>query len=733
MAELSAGEEMGVERPSWPDPTARARAVVPPAASDAPFTPGDITAGVENEYCTAVAGAPSAVDLPRELLWRGVRNAQGDAVARAIEDNRAAVWEHSYVRFPRSALHPAAAKLLQSDIGTRDDQARYLISEGGASWLRVPPSYVLKLALADITGNESEQRQGFVARAAQVMRGLLNDNTAPELTSVFIAGGTAPGGIGRAVADETAMRFLLAQALVEYANTHFGLRAHGQTLRLYSAPNPPRLLRRFAAVVPVEQYRELLLNPCLSGFTDGERKFAYMRLCHATLSRSRAKAVERLIATGIAPAANPLAFNCDTGLLNNGVHVSVGSHALAAAASRIDGTIAEKNHADLAAKIVEHFIPLFVGLYSASPWRLSAAEMAPEHALGYLPHMLETTVLRRLWRGWRAHAGILSRVRGDLVPDYRLVDYFAQFASTTGAPALNGVPGNDERLKRELAARGIFDVDMTAYALIRPRALAGIGYSGLEFRWHSLFPSHARDMAPAVTLQALIAAFAMQEIGRGQVTHADIPDDPETESERRQFLFAAAVGAPVLYVRRDTRNAFLRRVLSRAPGVRPSNRRPGFLKVSLAAWRQGLAYMLARAGAAAVEMYRARDLLADLNERLRDPEAAASARLCRAASGGARAARALDMRADEFNAALERHYRDDLRRAHLREGAAAARAYIAPDDSSRFGEYCAALEHDRATPEALRELVVMILLALAGAEAAGGQRVAPAVCMGQMA
>ncbi len=697
------------------------RAPYQTTAHGAAFTPGDITVGVENEYCTAVAGAPSVVDLPRELLWRRGRDATGEAVARLIEGNRAAVWEHSYVRFPHSSLHPAAAKLLQSDIGARDDQARYLIRESSASWLRVPPSYVLKLALADITGNESEQRQGFVERAAQVMRGLLNDNTAPELTSVFIAGGNAPGGIGRAVADETAMRFLLAQALVEYANMHFGLRAHGQTLRLYSAPNPPRLLKRFAAVVPVEQYRALLLNPCLSGFTDGERKFAYMRLCHATLSKSRAKAVEHLIATGMAPAANPLAFNCDTGLLNNGVHVSVGSRALAAAAGDTLGAIAEKNHADLAIKIIEHFIPLFVGLYSASPWRLSAAEMAPEHALGYLPHMLETTVLRRLWRGWRARAGILSRMRGDLVPDYRLVDYFAQFASTTSSPALNGLPGNDERLKHELAQRGIFDAGMTAYALIRPRTLAGSGYSGLEFRWHSLFPSHAGDMAPAVTLQALIAAFAMHEISRGMVTHADIPDDPETESERRQFLFAAAVGAPMLYVRRDTRNAFLRRVLSRAPGVRPSNRRPGFLKVPLAAWRQGLAHLLAHTGAAAVEMYRARDVLADLGERLRDPEAAASAKLCRAVSGGTRAARALDMRADDFNAGLEQHYRDNLRRAHLREGAAAARAWVAADDVSRFDEYCTALEQGRATPAALRELVVMILHALAGAETAAGQ------------
>jgi hypothetical protein len=274
---------------------------------------------------------------------------------------------------------------------------------------------------------------------------------------------------------------------------------------------------------------------------------------------------------------------------------------------------------------------------------------------------------------------------------------------------------------------------MTAYALIRPRALAGIGYSGLEFRWHSLFPSHAGDMAPAVTLQALIAAFAMQEISKGLVTHADIPDDPETESERRQFLFAAAVGVPMLYVRRDTRNAFLRRVLSRAPGVRPSNRRPGFLKVSLAAWRQGLAQLLTHSGAAAVEMYRAHDVLADLNERLRDPEAAASAKLCRAVSGGTRAARALDMRADEFNAALEQHYRDNLRRAHLREGAAAARTWIAADDIGRFGEYCVALEHERATPAMLRELVVMILNALAGAEAATGQQVTPAARMEQAA
>ena len=57
-------------------------------------------------------------------------------------------------------------------------------------------------------------------------------------------------------------------------------------------------------------------------------------------------------------------------------------------------------------KIVEHFLPLFVGTYSAAPYRLDFDDFHPENALGFLPHELDYTHLRMLWRRWRKKADV---------------------------------------------------------------------------------------------------------------------------------------------------------------------------------------------------------------------------------------------------------------------------------------------------------------------------------------
>lgn len=44
----------------------------------------------------------------------------------------------------------------------------------------------------------------------------------------------------------------------------------------------------------------------------------------------------------------------------------------------------------------------------------------------------------------------LDRLRGDLIPDFRLIDYFITLLSNDTCPALNGIPGNREQLKSEL-------------------------------------------------------------------------------------------------------------------------------------------------------------------------------------------------------------------------------------------------------------------------------------------
>ncbi len=61
---------------------------------------------------------------------------------------------------------------------------------------------------------------------------------------------------------------------------------------------------------------------------------------------------------------------------------------------------------DLVVKIVEHFLPLFVGTYSAAPYRLDFVDLHPEKALGFLPHELDYTHLRMLWRRWQKKANL---------------------------------------------------------------------------------------------------------------------------------------------------------------------------------------------------------------------------------------------------------------------------------------------------------------------------------------
>jgi hypothetical protein len=95
-------------------------------------------------------------------------------------------------------------------------------------------------------------------------------------------------------------------------------------------------------------------------------------------------------------------------------------------------------------KVMEHFLPLFVGTYSAAPYRLDFCDFHPEKALGFLPHELDGGHLRMIWRRWKKKADLsifghpmtpigplwldkltsrAFRLRGDFVPDFRLIDY----------------------------------------------------------------------------------------------------------------------------------------------------------------------------------------------------------------------------------------------------------------------------------------------------------------------
>jgi hypothetical protein len=283
-----------------------------------------------------------------------------------------------------------------------------------------------------------------------------------------------------------------------------------------------------------------------------------MHLCHTVLSRSHLNAVIKLREAGI--IGNNLVVLPNTSnisLANNGTHISLGSRLLSQLmrdpASGF-GPVEEKYYSDLVIKVVEHFLPLFVGTYTAAPYRLDFMDFHPERVLGFLPHELDFTHLRMIWRRWKkkAHLKIVGRsltpfgpewidrtitrlfgLKGDHVPDYRLIDYLVALMATDECPALNGSIGNDVHLKQDLKDMGVFDPCMPLYMLYRARHFESMGFSGYEGRHYSLFENLTQDMAQAANLQMLITCLAYKYIFTGRVSHGSIPDHPFVESERR--------------------------------------------------------------------------------------------------------------------------------------------------------------------------------------------------------
>lgn len=632
-----------------------------------PFTGADVTAGTENELAAVVNGAAAGVDLPRRLLSSpaasSLSRAARGALGQWLDENDDHVWEHSWLRIDRTRLHAQARAQLDRDLAGRTDRGDFELDKDS---VRLPASYVLKLALTDACGELRWPTQ-LASAAARVGECFLNDNTAPEIISSHIVSGR-DGHLGQSVAHENAQRFLLVQLLGAYANRRFGLDDGNQSLTVYGAPNPPARLKQLSRLLPADYYRELFMNPCLAGFQDGVAKRGYMHLCHETLSRSRQHARARLVAAGIARSAVVEPLVCDTSLLNNGTHLSLGSRLLSRAYAVPGAAAAEKYLGDLAAKIIEHFLPLFVGLYSAAPARLTPADLKPERALGFLPNELGTPFLRLTWASWKRKAGLLAALKGDVLPDARLLDYFAALPGLPGQAALDGQMENGERLKGLLEVQGLYSRRMSVYALYRLRERSRMGFSGFEGRHYSLFASFVDDLAPAADLQALISAVAYQAVAGGAVTHAHIPDDPETESERRQMFFAAAVGLPVAYVRRTTRNRFLLRVLACTMRTRPSKRHSQYYKVYLDDYRAALARVLTENAESFLDAGH-RAALVDLRARLAHPdERGVAGSLSRGILADIGAKHAMEVDAGTFNAAAERYYRDTLRKRQLHEG-----------------------------------------------------------------
>jgi hypothetical protein len=680
-----------------------------------PFAPDDITAGTEIELQSAVIGDRQNVDLPltiehsnyfanirRRITTGDLPLARGASLERWLHHNADRVWENSWVRAPHHALSSYARQIVNADLladnkhpeqGSRTDRHKFTCIEKGRGSLRIPVSYLLKLALADAVSSGPAMPAALLPIAERLMRHLLNDNTSPESSSFNITALHPDRGLGRALARETGKRFLLTQLLMQYANEQFQLKATGQNALVYFSPHPPVRQKVLNECIPDSFYRELFMSPCLSGWDRGEAKHHYMILCHQVLSRSQLNATANLREAGIIGGQRvSLPTISNISLANNGAHVSLGSKRLTCALKNVSSGFAaahEKYIGDLAVKITEHFLPLFIGTYSADPYRLGFADFLPEKVLGFLPHELDYTHLRMLWRRWKKKAhlrlcgksflpsgsawldNVVSRgfhAQGDFIDDFRLIDYPVSLLSTDRSPAFNGRLGNQERLKQDLTELGVFDGKMSFYCLHRLREFRAMGFSGFEGRWYSLFESLDEDMSRAVDLQTLITALAYKYMAGGLVTHAHIPDTPSIESERRQMFFSTAIGLPTFFVRCDTRNAFLRRILQYVPDMRSSRRYQGYWRVSNLEYRLALIKLLRQDAADLIENLRLNETLADLSERLRDPaNASAAGKLTRGILHDLSAQSPLQVNAAEFNQAAERYYRETLRKSHIRE------------------------------------------------------------------
>ena len=185
---------------------------------------------------------------------------------------------------PAKTFLPYAEKVFRHDLravksrhgsGLRTDSHRFILhNRDGNEQLRLPISYLLKLALADVLGSQEHLPLLIRSTGERLMGHFLNDNTSPETFSFQVVPLRPETGMGRAIARETSKRFLLTQLLVMYANESFGLKASGQQALVYFAPHPPIRQKELNDLIPDAFYRELFMSPCLSGWDRGRRSTA---------------------------------------------------------------------------------------------------------------------------------------------------------------------------------------------------------------------------------------------------------------------------------------------------------------------------------------------------------------------------------------------------------------------------------------------------------------------------
>jgi len=683
-------------------------------ASSLPFTEDDTSGGVENELQVCVKGHESMVDLPQlirhshyyaNILKRVERGDISSRTSKNLEsflnENESNIWENSWVRFPYLLLNDLSKKIFEEDLlanktlpegGFRKDRDQFFIKQGSALLVRIPISYLLKLSLVDMVGTFPNHLESLRETGLRLANHYLNDNSSPETFSFHVIRKNKQFGVSMGIVRETAKRFLFTHLLLQYANEHFRLTECGQTAMAFFSPHPPMRQKKLNECISDSFYRQLFMSPCLSGWNQGEKKHRYMELCHEVLSRSHLNGVMKMREAGvILNNLMVLPHTSNISLANNGTHISLGSRKLSNAMADSSSGFTRKHEkymGDLAAKIVEHFLPLFVGTYSAAPYRIDYHEFHPETLLGFLPHELDYTHLRMVWRRWRKKArnrvmgynmtpfgphafdrftGKILGCKGDFVPDFRLLDYPAALLSTDQTCGQDGCLGNDLLLKADLEALGVFDRRLSLYQLFKLREYNQMGFSGFEGRFYSLFPSLRDDMSRATELQILLSSVAFKYMSTGFADHKYIPGTPVVESERRQIFFGAAIGLPTFFVKKNTPNHFLRRILQRTRKNRSSRRYPGYTRVIAKNYQMALIDMVEEDCTDLIEMLDSQAMLDDLKNRIEEPyKSSACGKLVGAIIGNDKRPRQFP--AGHFNTLAENYYRTDLNNSLLAEG-----------------------------------------------------------------